>query len=1615
MGQAEFAADGAQNAFSRPKAIAAGPALDPAHLPQLAAALRQAAQTGANIRYLEADGTETVQSYRMLWDEAACVAAGLASAGLGPGDFVVLNLRASAELIVALWGCLLRGCVPVPLSPPSSHQRSPVTAALQLLGSPAVVSDAALGPILSVDREGPASGSSLQLPQQLTLQSLRESGGQQPAIAPHSSQSDDPALLLLTSGSTGTPKGVVLSHQNLRASAYGMATANQLSAADVTLNWMPLSHVASLVMFHLTEVVLGCSQIHVANERILKAPLTWLDLIERYQVTVTWAPNFAYGLVNDQVEALQSAGQRWDLTSLRWMGNGAEAVVGRTARRFLQLLAPYGLKPTVVSPGYGMSETCSGIVHSHDFSLETTSDDDAFVQVGSPIPGVSVRIVDESNQPVAEEAVGRLQVRGTTVMLGYYHPPASQHLDPNAAAFTADGWFDTGDLGFLYDGLLTITGRQKDVVIVNGVNLYSHEIESVVEELDGVAASFTAACGVRSPDAVTDQLAIFFHPADQGEPAGVDTALVRQIRAQAARIGAAPAYVIPVAKAEIPKTAIGKIQRRLLSEQFAAGMFEAQVAQVAQAFRAQVGDAGPQTELEQRIAQVWQSVLQIDAVGSQDNFFELGGTSLRLMQVLHQLQRQGESGLTATTLFEYPTVALLAAHLNRSGPSQAPVPLRPRSRPAAASGIAVVGMAGRFPGAENLKDFWQNLCQGVESIARFTDDEMCAAGLDPALIQHSNYVNASPTLSGVEYFDAPFFGYSPKEAELMDPQQRLMLECAWEALETAGYDPLTYPGAIALYAGASMNTYLLNQVYPQRHRLDPNDSLEVFTLSSLGGFQATVANDKDYLTTRVSYKLNLRGPSVNVQTACSTSLVAIHLAAQSLRQGECDMALAGGVSVETPQKAGHLYQEGMILSPDGHCRAFDAQAQGTLFGSGVGLVVLKPLEAAIADRDTVYAVIKGSAVGNDGGQKVGYLAPRSEGQATVAAQALAIADVPADSIRYVEAHGTGTALGDPIEIAGLTQAFRLSTAARQFCAIGSVKTNLGHLNIASGVVGFIKAALALYHRQIPASLHFTQPNPQIDFANSPFYVNATLADWPQQETPRRAGVNSLGIGGTNVHVVLEEAGSLELEARPPETRILPLSAKSPAALRALVQRYRDYLAQSPDVALADLCFTAAVGRSHFSHRAAFVAESIERLQAQLQDWLADAKDQTQPSQEVRGYELGGSRASSNQARRPIAFLFTGQGAQSVNMGRELYDTQPVFRGALDRCAQLAPLPLLELLYPRDDAGEHDQLDQTVNTQPVLFAVEYALAQLWRSWGIRPAAVMGHSIGEYVAACVAGVFSLEDALTLVAARGRLMQALPAGGQMAAVTATAAQVAAVIKPVGAVAIAAFNGPKNTVVSGSAEAIAASISRLEDKGYRCKRLQVSRAFHSPLMEPVLAEFHQIAAAMSYSAPTIELISNVTGERAGDAIATPDYWVRHISQPVRFAQGVETLHHLGYGTFLECGPRPVLLTLAQTALPPGPQRWLPSLHPKRSDTSQILETLAILYQQGQAVDWEAFHQRQTGRRIPLPTYPFQRQRCWLDRPPSPPAERAVSHPLLGAPILHAASKAFSADAHAA
>ncbi|MBK9945448.1 MAG: acyltransferase domain-containing protein [Kouleothrix sp.] len=875
--------------------------------------------------------------------------------------------------------------------------------------------------------------------------------------------------------------------------------------------------------------------------------------------------------------------------------------------------------------------------------------------------------------------------------------------------------------------------------------------------------------------------------------------------------------------------------------------------------------------------------------------------------------------------------------------------------------IAIIGMSGRFPGAPDIDRFWQNLCAGVESISSFSDQQLLDAGVDPATLANANYVKAGAVLADADRFDAAFFNYSPREAELIDPQQRLLLECAWAALEHAGYDPERYAGLIGVFAGVSLNSYWVNLLL--------NRDLRAMT----DGFETMIRNDRDHATTRISYKLNLRGPSVTVQTACSTALVAVHLASQSLLSGECDMALAGGASVGVAQQTGYMFQPGGVQSPDGHCRAFDAQARGTVAGSGLGLVVLKRLADALADHDTIHAVIKGSAINNDGAQKVGYTAPSVEGQARVIRAAQLIAEVAPESIGYVEAHGTGTPLGDPIEIAALTRAFRAGAALHERRPLGSVKTNIGHLDAAAGIAGLIKTVLALKHAQIPPSLHFHQPNPQIDFAASPFYVNAQLAAWPAGPTPRRAGVSSFGIGGTNAHVVLEQAPPAPPSPPAPPHQLLLLSARSPSALDQATAALATALATTT-APLADIASTLQCGRRAFPYRRALVGADPATLARQL----------THPER------LPIAHAPATPP--PVALLIPGQGAQHPGMTRTLYATAPVFRATVDTCAALLQphlaCDLRTLLYPppHQAAAAAAQLDQTALTQPAVFTVCYALAQQWLAWGLRPTALLGHSLGEFVAACLAGVFHLPDALALVATRGRLMQTLPPG-HMLSVALPAAALPAWLGP--DLDLAAVNGPASCVVAGPPAAVAALADRLQAAGVAHRRLASPRAFHSAMMAPIADAFAQAVAGVARQAPQLACVAGVSGTWLTAAEATdPAYWARQLRAPVQFAAGVATLVGAGQaGVLLEVGPGQTLRGLAQGQA--GTAVVLASLgHADDAGTPEDAALAAAqgqLWQAGVGLDWAAI-QGAGRRRVPLPTYPFARQRFWI-APPAPGA----------------------------
>lgn len=884
--------------------------------------------------------------------------------------------------------------------------------------------------------------------------------------------------------------------------------------------------------------------------------------------------------------------------------------------------------------------------------------------------------------------------------------------------------------------------------------------------------------------------------------------------------------------------------------------------------------------------------------------------------------------------------------------------------------VAVIGMSGQFPGARDLREFWSNLAGGVESIRSFTDEELQQRGVDGESIQDPDFVKAAPVLENTDQFAAAFFGYSPREAELMDPQHRLFLEHSWAALEDAGYAPRHLQSRVGVFAGMSISSYLL-------FNLVNNPAVD----SREEAFQAMIGGDKDFLCTRLSYKLNLKGPSLAVQTGCSTSLVAAHFAVQNLLTYQCDLAITGGVSVGVPQRTGYYYQPGGIASPDGHCRPFDADAQGTVFGEGIGVLILKRLEDALSDRDHIYAMVRGSAINNDGSSKIGFTAPGTDGQIDVISRALASAGMPAASLGYIEAHGTATGLGDPVEVAALAQVFRRQETTGHSCALGAVKSNIGHLDAAAGSAGLIKTVLMLKNRHLVPTLHFKKPNPKIDFSGTPLYVNTRYEPWTSQQGPLRAGVSSFGIGGTNAHIILEEAPPVPVSGPGRPLHILCLTADTEHALNKATENLCRQLDENPGISLADTAYTLKTGREHFNLRRVLVASDPVDGERALRERTPD-------------------RVFTNvveSAGRKVAFMFPGGGSQYAGMGAELYQNEPVFRREIDQCAELLKdqlgYDLRKVIYPSGKSTElsTQRLLRPSAGLPAIFSTEYALARLFLSWGLQASCMIGHSLGEYTAACLAGVFSLADALCLVAFRGAMFETL-AKGSMVSVALSEREIGTL--PEG-VCIAAINAPDQCVLSGPVRGIDEVVQELAAREVEHHRVHIETAAHCSLVEPVMEQFRNFLARITFSSPAIPFVSNLSGEWITNQQATDaNYWVSHLRHTVRFSEGIQCIARQHECVMLEVGPGRTLSSLVRQQLRGNGRFAFPAMRHPNDAASELLtayNTLARMWSIGVDVDWAGFYRFEKRNRVSLPSYPFDRQSYWIGPPASGATRKAT------------------------
>lgn len=1472
-------------------------------------------------------------TYRSLDEAANRLARQLRLLGAGPDARVAVFLDRTPDLLVAVLAILKAGAAYVPLDPGYPPERLRLTlgdsAPTAVISGTAMaegwagLADAANGvPVLRLD--DPAAP-------WIALPATRIDAGETGVSPAHL------AYVLYTSGSTGTPKGVAMPHAPLVNLIQWQTRQPGHEGPLRTLQFAALGFDVAFQEMFATLCTGGELHMIDADSRLSGERLH--AFVRARRIERLFLPYFALQML---AEAHANAGEDPQGFALREVVTAGEPLrIEPRIRAFFDALPECRLHNH-----YGPTE--SHVVTA--FALEgAPADWPLLPSIGRPIDNARVYLLDRRGQPVVDGMVGELYLAGPVLARGYLgrdELSAERFLDDPFDNDPAARMYRTGDLArWRADGALEFLGRRDFQVKIRGFRVELGEVEAQVMACDGVRE---AGVTVREDVPGLKRLVAYFTPIDPERPVDIDAMRTRL----ANRL---PEHMVPAAYVPLPAMPLspnGKLDRGKLPSP-------------GQARPDWIGEFHPPVgEVESQLCALFSEALGLEGLGRHDSFFTLGGTSLLALRLLQAIRKAGLGEVAVTALFAAPTPAGVARVL-AGDPATPALRTRARRRGDDDVPIAIIAMTGRFPGANDVESFWENLCEGRDSIRFFTPDE-----LDPSIPlserDDPDYVAARGVIEGHDCFDAAFFGISPREAELMDPQQRLFLELCWECMERGGHAPGRHEASVGVYAG------MYNASYFQKHVSAHPDRIE-----RLGAFQVMLDNEKDYIATRVAHKLDLDGPAISVHTACSTSLVAIAQAVDSLRAGRCDMALAGGVSITCPPNSGYRYQEGAMLSPDGHTRTFDADAKGTVFGDGAAVVLLRRLDEALADGDPIHAVIRGVALNNDGADKASFTAPSAAAQAAVVAMAHEDAGVDPRSIGYVEAHGTATPLGDPIEVEGLTRAFRRGTRDTGFCRIGSLKSNMGHLLIAAGAAGVIKTALSLEHECIPPTLHYVQPNPAIDFASSPFVVNASATPWPREGTPRRAGVSSFGVGGTNAHVVLEEAPGRAASVRQEGPAVLPVSARTPAALAEVARRLAGHLERHPDTVLEDVAWTLSKGRKAFAHRASVVADDVPAAIAALGD------------ASFLGRIARGRPARSQQ----VVLMFPGQGATYPRMGAGLYAADRTCRDALDACASALGdafgFDLLERLHSEDP----DALIPTSIMQPATFALEYALAKWWQGRGLEPVAMIGHSVGEFVAATLAGVFSLEAGIRLVAERGRLMQAQPPGG-MLSVRADWGTLASRL-PAG-VSMAAENAPAACVVAGPSDALSAFQDVLEGEGVACRMLHTSHAFHSAMMVPAVEPFRAAVEAAGPRAPEARIVSTTTGdwldpERARD----PAYWASHLREPVRFSKALLTALEMPGLALLEAGPRGNLSSLARLHPQVG-KAHVPVIasladSPER-ETSLLHQAFGDLWSCGIALEPSTLDTRTARRRVCLPTYPFERQRYWLD---APPAQRSVlPHP---------------------
>ncbi|WP_342648414.1 amino acid adenylation domain-containing protein [Mucilaginibacter sp. CSA2-8R] len=1431
-----------------------------------------------------------------------------------------LSTTRNIQSIIALLAILKAGKAYLPLNPSQPTLRNTD-----------IINEAA---ILSVI----ASGSDCDVFRALGLKVI-DGGAQRQAPTALKYPTPSLAYVMYTSGSTGRPKGVAVAHQAAINLQLWMQSNLQIIVGAKTLQYTPLTFDVSFQEIFSTLTTGGT--LVLVDDDIRLDPRQLLAFLNQEAINRLFLPFVALHYLTDAAGKVNLFPESLQVV----VTAGEQLKVTPQLKRFFK-----ALPNCILRNQYGPTEAHIIVT---DLILSGTPDHwPDLPNIGKSIKNVTMAVLDDHQNFLPDGQSGELYIGGVCLAEGYWKQEAltqEKFITLQHPQMGAMRMYRTGDLGlYMPDGNIQFLGRVDHQVKIRGNRVELGEIESV---LNGLPEVEQAVVVVKNNIANQPYLAAYVVAGQQGfNMSGLREALTQRL----------PDYMIPATftkLADMPYNAAGKVDRNALPDPLHTRP------------DLNVDYQQPETVTEGNLAKIWCDLLQLDKVGTNDNFFDLGGNSLLALKLVVEMQDRFHYQTPVTKIFQLLTIKKIAASID--GSYTQTIPAVAKAKKQVGGDIAVIGIAGRFPGADDTDQLWDLLKEGREGIRFFAENEL-DANVPQQKRKSPDYVKARGVINHADQFDAEFFNINPKLAELMDPQQRVFLEIAWEVLESTGHLPGIYHGKTGVFAGTGNNSYYRRNVLSNPH-----------LVSNVGSFQVMAANEKDYISTRTAYELNLNGPAVTVLAACSTSLVAVAQAVESLRAGKCDVAIAGGVAITSPINSGYLYKDGAMLSNDGHCRPFDAHAGGTTFSDGAGVVLLKPKEAAERDGDYIYGIIKGIGLNNDGGSKGNFAAPSAEGQAGAIAAAITDAGVDPGDISYVEAHGTATYIGDPMEIEGLKIAFGKSEATG-YCGLGSIKSNVGHLTAAAGVAGLIKVVLAFKHQKLPPTINYHQLNPNILLDNSPFYINNTLSDWYSTKK-RTAGVSSFGVGGTNAHVIVEEAtqpNASSVSKRP--LQLITWSAKNEVSLGAYAEHLSIWAGENVNESLADVAYTLQTKRKHFNQRSFAVLGDTSALSNQLIE---------EYSRNKQGVDI---------KNKQLAFVFPGQDAKYLHMCRELYEYEPVFKNAVDDCAKLFLTALGEdirnIIYP---AGGDDRLNQTQFAQPALFTMSYAMAQLWLSWGIMPTVVIGHSIGELAAAYFAGVLSLTDAVTLVSARGRLIAQMQSGA-MLAVRAHVDQ----LKPllVDGVSLAAVNGPKNCVLSGSNGDVQAFAARLDALSIPAVIMQAQHAFHSQALAEAAQKFEEVVTQVTLNEPVLPLISTATGKRlTAKEAKDPAYWSSQIVKPVLFADAIDTLMAEGIQVVIETGPNQVCSSLIAQQVNNVDVLILPSsLQPQRQASAYmpLFNSLGKLWQHGIEPDWIAFYKHENRRKIILPTYAFNRQNCWVNPPIDSNAEQKIDQQLTGVSV---------------